>query len=67
MKPENTSVRGGCRMILRGFDMIELPYFTNSDRQAIANSVDPDQTPQNAASDQGLRLFPLTQQVYKHS
>ena len=32
------------------------------DRQAWANSVDPDQTPQNAASDQGLHFLPFIQQ-----
>ena len=32
-------------------------YPKYSDRQACANSVDPDQTPQNAASDQGLRCL----------
>ena len=42
-------------------------YTTYSDRQAWANSIDPDQTPQNAASDQGLHCLPLTQQFYKHS
>ena len=31
-------------------------------RQSWANSVDPDQTPQNAASDQGLHCLPLIQQ-----
>ena len=29
------------------------------DRQAWANSVDPDQIPQNAESDQGLHWLPL--------
>ena len=33
-----------------------------SDRQTLANSVDPDQTPQNATSDQGLHFLPLIQQ-----
>ena len=32
-------------------------YTQNSNRQAWANSVDPDQTPQNAASDQGLHFL----------
>ena len=31
------------------------------DRQAWANSVDPDQMPQNVASDQGLQCLPLIQ------
>ena len=34
-------------------------YSTYSKRQAIANSVDPDQTPQNAASDQVYTVLPL--------
>ena len=33
-----------------------------SDRRTWANSVDPDQTPQNAASDLGLHYLPLIQQ-----
>ena len=36
------------------------------DRQAFANSVDPDQTPQYAASDQGLHCLPYIQQYFKH-
>ena len=46
-----------------------VPYFiypTYSDRQAWANSVDPDQTPQNAASDLGLHRLPLIQQCFRH-
>ena len=35
-------------------------------RQAFANSVDPDQTPQNAASDQGLHCLPYIQQYVTH-
>ena len=31
------------------------------------NSLDPDQTPQKAASDQGLHCLLLTQQFYTHS
>ena len=42
---------------LRGFD-----FFTYLERQAWANSVDPNQTPQNTTSDQGLHCFPLVQQ-----
>ena len=42
-------------------------YSTYSVRQAWANSVDPDQTPQNAASDQGLHCLPLIQHFYTHS
>ena len=33
-------------------------YLMYWDRQACANSVDPDQTPQNAVSDQGLNCLP---------
>ena len=33
-----------------------------SNQHAWANSLDPDQTPQNAASDQGLHCLPLIQQ-----
>ena len=36
-------------------------------RQTLANSVDPDQTPQNAVSDQGLHYLPLIQQFYTYS
>ena len=32
----------------------------------MANSVDPDQTPQKAASDQGLHCLPLIQQFKTH-
>ena len=37
-------------------------YLVYSDRQAGANSVDPDETPQNVASHQGLHCLPLIQQ-----
>ena len=37
-------------------------YPTYVHRQAWANSEDPDQTPQNAASDQGLHCLPLIKQ-----
>ena len=51
-----------------GVDSTTLSYFsTYSDIQARANMLDPDQTPQNAASDQGLHCLPLTQQFYTHS
>ena len=33
------------------------------DRLALANSVDPDQMPQNVASDQGLQCLPLIQHI----
>ena len=42
-------------------------FSTFSARQAGANSVDPDQTPQNATSDQDLYCLPLTQVFYAHS
>ena len=38
-----------------------------SDKQACANSLDSDQTPQNAASDQGLHCLPITDKFYTHS
>ena len=34
-----------------------------SERQAWANSEDPDEMPQNAASHQGLHCLPLIQQI----
>ena len=37
-------------------------YHMYSDRQAWANSIDPDETPQNAASYLGLHCSPLIQQ-----
>ena len=49
-------------MISEGFNLIKLPYFTYSERHVCVNSVDPDQTPQNAASDQGLHCLPPTHQ-----
>ena len=36
------------------------------DWQAWANSVDPDQMPQNAASGQGLHCLQLIQQFFRH-
>ena len=38
-----------------------------SERQALANNVDPAQTPQNAASDQFLLCLPLIKHFYTHS
>ena len=35
-------------------------YSKYSGRQVCANCLDPNQTPQNAASDQGLHCLPLT-------
>ena len=37
-------------------------YHMYSDRQACANSIDPDETPQNVASHLGLHCLPLIQQ-----
>ena len=37
-------------------------YRMYMDRQAWAKSVDPDETPQNATSYQGLHCLPITQQ-----
>ena len=42
-------------------------YSMDSDRQTLVKSVDPDQTPQNAVSDQCLHCLPLCQQFYTHS
>ena len=45
-------------------------YYHNNpkywDSQVYENSADPDQMPQNAASDQGLHRLPLVQQYFKH-
>ena len=41
-------------------------YPNYSDRQAYANSVDPDQTPQNAATEQGLHCLPLNKEITTH-
>ena len=38
-----------------------LPYIPGIRTEVWANSVDPDRTPQNAASDQGLHCLPLIQ------
>ena len=38
-------------------------YHIYSDRQAWANSLDPDETPQNAASHLGLHCLPLIKQL----
>ena len=37
------------------------------DKSALANSVDPDQMPQNVASDLGLHCLPYIQQYFKPS
>ena len=42
---------------------IKIKYF---DRQAWETSVDPDQMPQNVASDQDLHCLPLNQQFFRH-
>ena len=39
-------------------------YYKYCHRQSWANSVEPDQTPQNAASDQGLHYLTLGQQCF---
>ena len=49
--------------------IMHLNYRNNhklGDRQAWANSVDPDQIPHDAASDQGLHCWPLIQQCFRH-
>ena len=40
-----------------GVDLIKFAYSTYSERQAWANNVDPDQTPQNAAFDQVYTVY----------
>ena len=55
---------GGSKMISSSNYSI---YSTYSERHAWANRVDPDQTPQNAASDQVLHCLSLIQQFYTHS
>ena len=47
------------------FDSLYRISHMHSDRQACANSVDPDETPQNAASHQGLHCLPFIQQILK--
>ena len=55
-------------MISEVSDLINLPYFLNVCGQTgQKNSVDADQRPQNAASDQCLNCLPLTQQFCIHS
>ena len=48
----------------------ENEYYRNNpkywNRQAWANSVDPDQMPHSAASDLGLHCLPLIQETFKH-
>ena len=46
------------------FDYLNNPKYW--DRQAWANSVDPDQMLQNAASDQGLQCLPLIKHHFRH-
>ena len=60
-------LRGGSRMISEGIRFHRITYSTYPERQARANSADPDQTPQNAASDLGLHCLPLNQKFYTHS
>ena len=49
--------RGGYRRMEGSIKSNNPAYSTYSERQACVNSVDPDQTPQNAASDQGLHCL----------
>ena len=51
-------------IFLNEFSMNTVFILKYSDRQAWANSVDPDQTPQNAASDQGLHCLKIIQQFF---
>ena len=41
-------------------------YSTFPNRLALANNVDPDQTPQNTASDQCIQCLPLTINNFAH-
>ena len=55
-------------MIYEGVPFDKITVLTlNSDRVTSANSAAPDQTPQNAASDQGLHRLPLIQQFCTRS
>ena len=46
---------------------INIPYlFYISERKAWANSIDPDQMPQNAVSDWDLHNLPFIQRHYTH-
>ena len=58
---------GGGMGVGGGVDLIKLPKFMFSDRRAWVNSVDPDQTLLNVASNQRLHCVPLTQQFHTHS
>ena len=59
---------GGSRMISDGFDLIKLPYLPYVfGKTFLGKQFRPDQTPQNAASNQGLHYLPLTQQFYANS
>ena len=50
------------------FDKITvLTLCSRTDRQILANMVDSDQTPNNAASDQCLHCFSVIQQFHTHS
>ena len=63
-----SAFRGGSRMISKGVDLIILPYLIYVfGLTGLSKQCRPDQTPQNAASDQGLLCLPLIQQVYTHS
>ena len=48
------------------FDQIIVLTVRIREKKAWANSVDPVQTPQNAASDQGIHCLPLIQQFNTH-
>ena len=52
--------------ISEGLDLIKLPYFLYVFGKTDHSSVDPDQTPQNAVSDQDLHHLSLIQQFYTH-
>ena len=52
------------RMISEGVRVDKIMYLLYVFERQTENSVDPDQTPLNAASDQGLHCLPLIQQFY---
>ena len=65
---QDSLIGGGGVKISEGCDLLQLPYYsTYSGRQAWANSVDLDQMPQNAASDQGLHCLLLINSLRKHA
>ena len=54
---------GDCPLLIYNIYYIYPKYW---DRQACANSVEPDKTPQKLLSDQGLQWLPLIQHFFRH-